>query len=430
MHQNKSKMNQNIFFWCWGFTFLSGCSSAQDISHSLVNPAHLETLYKQIDIQNEKIGVVWIYCEAPDYELIADDDEGFTCVDDVARALVFYCKQYRLQVMDSTLHKIEELSNFLFYMQNENGAFYNFMLPDKTINTIHPNSQAVPNWWTWRAFWALTEVCLLEKVLPSPLYLECREAIEALLPHVKQFCTDPDRMEQLNGIPIPACFTRTGADQASIILLALTNYYQVEKNEAILDLIQQLGNLLVDIQHGGPDQFPYGAFFSWKNYWHGWGNSQAYALLRAGLITENSAFTKAGLHEVKNFYPYCIQQGFMNEFQVIQKQGSLMIANYQQFPQIAYSLRPMIYAALEAFSQTQDSKYANLAGHLAAWFFGKNPAQRQMYDPATGRTFDGIGSQTNVNTNSGAESTIEGLLSMQAIESSVNSKQALFDYLE
>ena len=31
-----------------------------------------------------------------------------------------------------------------------------------------------------------------------------------------------------------------------------------------------------------------------------------------------------------------------------------------------------------------------VAGIAAAWFFGNNPAGVAMYDPATGRTYDGI----------------------------------------
>jgi hypothetical protein len=54
----------------------------------------------------------------------------------------------------------------------------------------------------------------------------------------------------------------------------------------------------------------------------------------------------------------------------------------------------------------------DLAGIAAAWYFGNNPAEVPMYDPATGRTFDGIEQDAppdepqRVNVNSGAESTI------------------------
>ena len=43
------------------------------------------------------------------------------------------------------------------------------------------------------------------------------------------------------------------------------------------------------------------------------------------------------------------------------------------------------------------------------WFSGQNAVNVVMYDSTTGRTFDGIG-ENGVNRNSGAESTIEALL--------------------
>ena len=64
-----------------------------------------------------------------------------------------------------------------------------------------------------------------------------------------------------------------------------------------------------------------------------------------------------------------------------------------------------------------------VAGIAAAWFFGNNPAGVAMYDPATGRTYDGInpGDPNNmVNRNSGAESTIHGLLTMLILDRNRN----------
>ena len=53
---------------------------------------------------------------------------------------------------------------------------------------------------------------------------------------------------------------------------------------------------------------------------------------------------------------------------------------------------------------------------VAAWFFGANAAGAPTYDPATGVTFDGVAADGTVNRNSGAESTIHGLLTMLALD--------------
>ena len=52
----------------------------------------------------------------------------------------------------------------------------------------------------------------------------------------------------------------------------------------------------------------------------------------------------------------------------------------------------------------------------ASWFFGANRAGQPMYDPATGVTFDGLEADGPINHNSGAESTIHGLLTMLALD--------------
>jgi hypothetical protein len=76
----------------------------------------------------------------------------------------------------------------------------------------------------------------------------------------------------------------------------------------------------------------------------------------------------------------------------------------------------MIWATIEAFSIGKDQKYAKQAAVLTSWYLKQNPANASMYDPETGRCFDGIGSATDVNRNAGAESTIEALWAFQKVE--------------
>ena len=56
----------------------------------------------------------------------------------------------------------------------------------------------------------------------------------------------------------------------------------------------------------------------------------------------------------------------------------------------------------------------------ASWFFGNNMAGVPMYDPATGRCFDGLNGtvEWRINRNAGAESTIEALLALLAVSRS------------
>ena len=76
----------------------------------------------------------------------------------------------------------------------------------------------------------------------------------------------------------------------------------------------------------------------------------------------------------------------------------------------------MIWAALKAYEITKDEKYYSLAKELGEWFSGKNPANIPMYDPETGRGYDGISGPGEYNKNAGAESTIEALLALQELK--------------
>ena len=166
------------------------------------------------------------------------------------------------------------------------------------------------------------------------------------------------------------------------------------------------------------DSLPDGAFLSWENLWHAYGNMQSYALLFYTQTLQDSAITQAALYEIDHFYPALLKAGGLDHFWM--KKNGHQISRYESavFNQIAYGRSPMILAALQAHALTgeTDKKYLDLACQLAMWFFGENPANAMMYDPATGRGYDGINSPNEINKNSGAESTIESLMALQALE--------------
>ena len=406
-----------------------GCNYADNSSdNSLINTSHLEHLFQEINIKDDiRLGTVWIYSNAPDYSLVNDEDEGFTCVDDVSRALVFYCRQYKINPVQENLEKIESLTRFIMYMKADNGYYHNFLFPDNGINAVHQNSRPIPNFWSWRAFWALTELNLLDSPELNNLRVQTKPYLEHLLANIEQlFPSESDTIEY-EGIKIPSVIEAYGADQVAVIMIGLTNYYQINNSPIIKDLILKLGHYLLAAQYGDENSSPYYAFLSWKNIWHAWGNMQAYALLYAGRIIENVQFIDAGINEVKYFYPYCIEQNFISEFRLVRKNDSLLMHDLHPFPQISYGMRPMIFASLEANLITGDEAYAILAGKLAMWYFGNNPANQIMYDHVTGRAYDGINSASKTNYNSGAESTIEALLSIQAMESNAIAKRIVME---
>jgi hypothetical protein len=407
----------------------SAVAQQTGIERPLVNPDHLDRLYEEVSVNGKALGTVWIYCEAPDYRLVGDEDEGFTCVDDVARALVFYCRAYRSVPSEAVLKKIRALTAFLEFMQAENGFFYNFLLPGGIINITHQNSRAVPSWWSWRAFWALSELHLINSPSLADLQRSTRPILDTLAVAMAGLCPDPSKKYTYEGITLPQCVGDLGADQISVMVIGLANYYQAYPHAELKDLLLFLGNLLISDLSDRPKGMRWRVFLSWQNYWHAWGNTQAYSLLLAGKALGHTRFIETALTEVRDFYPWVIEQGFLNEFRLTQEGGVVTVRDLKQFSQIAYSVSPMLLATLEAYSVQKTSAFAKTAGQLAAWFLGNNPAGKPMYDLSSGRTYDGIGAKNDVNQNAGAESTIEGLLALQALDAVPQARRKMEKYL-
>lgn len=382
----------------------------------LVNLSHLDKLYTTVKTKDKQVGAVWIYCEAPDYRLVADDDEGFTCVDDVARSLIVYAKEYKKNKTVQLAEKITALTDFLLQMSNGDGLWYNFMFSDGSINTDHINSKASPNFWTWRAYWALSEV----EMLDLPDWEQRRSVIDELCSKteyiIDTLITKNQGFEKLYDIPLPKLFSNPGADQLSVIILGLCNRYESHKNSSVLRLIKSSADPLAAGVMGDRDMAPYGAILCWSYHWHAWGSAQQLALLRAYEVTRLPNYLNQSLASINHFYAWLESNQYPSAMKLSKIDGNYIWISIDFYPQIAYGFSPLIMAASLAYRLTGDLYYGSLALNIAAWFYGDNKPNAKMYSIETGMCFDGVVSSKEVNKNAGAESTIEALLAMQAIE--------------
>jgi hypothetical protein len=383
-------------------------------SQSIVNLNHFDYLLTELQVGNKKMGVVNIYSEYPDYSYVAQPGEGFACVDDAARAIILLSESWKSTHDDDVLLKTKNLIEFVLYMQNANGYFNNFIWQDGSINTSYRTSLAEMNWWSFRALWSLE---VAHEMVLSDLDLAKRidDATKKVVVNIKRDISLADlRTEIVDTIEVPTWLPhKYAADQAAIAIIALLPHYKRSGDSQVLDIINALASGIMQMQKGDADNYPYGMFLSWKNLWHAWGNSQAYALLLAGEQLGKPEYTRSALTEIDNFYPYLLNNGLSDSILIRRGSGGFSEIKNTRFPQIAYGIRPMVYAASEAFRVTKDQRYLALSARLKSWFFGQNDAARIMYDQDSGRTYDGIISATEINMNSGAESTIEGLLVIQ-----------------
>ena len=288
-----------LFCICYVLPACTGPSSNKEINNnsgiSLVNTKHLDHLYAPVTFSDGvKAAGIYIYSEAPDYHLVADSDEGFTCVDDVSRAALIYLRSKNFSTDTAIQNKTLNLLLFILEMQSQNGYFYNFLFPDNTINKSGKTSVNDANWWSWRALQTLTEAEPLIKNINLKLAYKINGAVKRLVDKIKADIVDiPETTKVVNGITVPQWMPAgSAADQSAIIILGLIQYNKI--NDTVLtSYIKKLADGIVMMQKGDSANFPYSCFLSWENVWHAYGNDQAYALFKAAFIEENvSTFCK------------------------------------------------------------------------------------------------------------------------------------------
>lgn len=408
---------------CMAFTCKQQSTNAPVTSHgdtTLVNTSHLNYLFTPVIFSNGTDAAgIYIYAEAPDYHLLADSDEGHTCVDDVSRAALVYLRSNAFSTDTSIQNKAFKLINFILEMQSPNGYFYNFIFTDNTINKSGGTSINNPEWWSWRALHILTEGAPLVKTINPLVSGKMDQAVMKLIAVLKNnLVNTPKTTKRVSGITVPQWLPAgSGTDQAALLILGLIPYCENTNDAVMTAYVKKLADGIVLMQQGDANHFPYGTFLSWENTWHAYGSDQAYSLFKAGAFLNDPSYTAAAFKEVDNFYPWLLKNGMRSSFVFGDDGNGVELITEKSFEQIAYGIRPMAFAAIEAYRLTGQDKYADIAGRLSAWFFGANVTGKKMYSTATGRCYDGIESANYVNVNSGAESTIEALLTMQRVES-------------
>lgn len=366
---------------------------------SLVNFAHLAHMSEVVIHRGQALEFVHIYCEAPHYRCVADPAEGMSCVDDVARAAVMYLRHFELTGHDASRRSAEQMLRFILYMQAPSGLFYNFVTDrELQINRTHVRSRAEHvEWWTARAVWALGTAAKVLRDADPVFGHHCMEAALRVLPHVARVLEAYPRTIEYRGRTVPDWLLYgDGADATSELLLGLIPLQQYRPGSELATMILRLAEGIAMMRYGSMNSFPFGLHASNKQCWHKWGNSQTQALAEAGMLVSAKA-------EADEFYPRLLIEGWLHSISF----DHLHAVRY--YERIAYGVRSVAVGLIRLYELTGDVRYARMAGLAGSWFFGNNAARFPMYDPDTGRGYDGLISETQVNYNAGAESTIEAL---------------------
>jgi hypothetical protein len=141
--------------------------------------------------------------------------------------------------------------------------------------------------------------------------------------------------------------------------------------------------------------------------WHAWSSQMPAALAEASVVLHDRSLLKPALADSGSFTPTLITAGGPD---------NAWYPTPIEKVQIAYGADSRLQSLLAVADASGRGGFDELAGFMGAWYFGNNKSGSPVYDPATGVTFDGVQADGTVNRNSGAESTIHGLLSMLALD--------------
>jgi hypothetical protein len=393
------------------------------------------TTYQLAD--EPSIGVLWTYAESRGGVLTRvgggtyDPEtktygQGAFNADDVARAAVVYVRHWQQTGSATSRDRAYEMLRGLTYLQTSSGPNAGnvvlWMQPDGTLNPSafpvelpDPSDSDASAYWVARTIWALGEGYAAFAGSGDPAdedfaaFLEDR--IELSIGALDQDVLDTyGQTVSVDGRPTPTWLIADGGDASSEAVLGLSAYVSAGGSDAARTALEELADGIAMLKGGDAQSWPFGAVLPWalsRSMWHAWGAQMPAALARASQALDRSAYLAPAVADTAGFTPWMLTSGGPDN-------GRLPTRIDQS--QIAYGADARVESLIATADATGREGLLRLAGMQAAWFFGANAAGVPAYDPATGRTIDGISGSGVVNPNSGSESTIHGLLTMLALD--------------
>ena len=303
-----------------------------------------------------------VYADATDRHVPANEMgfEGVACVDDAARAVVLLIDIWEATRLPAVRTWAASLVNFLLYMQLEDGRFVNFIWDwDGPRNLEGPTSFAGGGFWHARGVRALAKAAVL---LGDE---RATRGMELGLGHIRKTRDVPPDIRAIHVV-------------TTIELIRAGRMTEMRAElERWADEIAALrrGAVLLD----NPDAAAP----------HLWGHIQEGVLAEAGALLGRADLIDVARRSALAYLAPIIESGF--DEPTVQP----------------YGVASAIYSVERLGSITGDALFGDLANKARAWFDGRNPAGRPVYQRDAGRVHDGIDDGV-LNPHSGAESNIVG----------------------
>lgn len=350
--------------------------------------------------------------------------QGAYNADDIARAAVVLLRDATASGDPQSLDEARQVLRSLAFLQTATGPNAGrVVLWQQEDGTLNPSaipvelpdpSDSAESYWLARTVWAFGE--------GYAVFLARDPEFAAFLLARLHLCLDALGRESLSragqwvqsdGRRLPAWLIAGGADATAEAMLGLAAAAEAGDARS-RQALETYGEGVAAMATTPADGWPFGAVLPWTGslgFWHAWGAAAPEALARGGALLRRRAWTKAAVADAGSFTPQVLTSGGPHN----------AWAPLPAEAQIAYGAHGRVAGAVAAAASASVSSSGGeglrlIAGLAAGWFFGANTAGIPVYDPATGVTFDGVETDGRVNRNSGAESTIHGLLTMLLLD--------------
>jgi hypothetical protein len=424
---------------------LGSTASATAPSAPLTNLAHLNFLAADVKVpvtaahstyrldKEPAIGVLWVYADAlpgggfkrvggGKYDAVTNTyAQGAYDADDIARAAVVYLRQWQATGdKDAKTAAYQQLRG-LSYLQTITGPHAGEVVlwmqpngalnPSPTIKELPDPSDSGPSYWLARTLWALGEGYAAFRHTDREFAGFLRDRMDLAITALnRDVLTRYGTYQIIHGVKVPNWLIVDGADASSEAVLGLAAYVRATGDRTARTALRQLSRGIAEMADGSVTDWPYRAVLPWalsRSDWHAWGANMPAALAAASTALGDRDLLKPAVGDAAGFSPQLLTSTGPD--------NGLLPAPVDK-SQIAYGADARVQGLLAVGKAADRPGIRRLAGIAAGWFFGQNAAGVPVYDPATGVTNDGVEGDGRVNPNSGAESTIHGLLTMQRLD--------------
>jgi hypothetical protein len=322
----------------------------------------LARLTVPVDSAGERGCAIAVYADAADRTFPAAERgfEGVACVDDASRALVLLTDVWAATRLPRMREWAIGLLDFLLYMQLEDGRFVNF-ISDWSGRRNEGGVTSFPG----GNFWHARGVRALARAVVSLGEERARAGLERGIAHIRAARDVP-------------------ADIRSIhVLMAGELLRAGEFPELRSELTTWCDEMAACRRDGvlfdNPDQLEP----------HLWGHQQEGVLADAGQLLGRDDLIAVARQSALVYLAPRIDSGF--DERTVQP----------------YGVASAVYSIERLRDVTTEPRFDELWRMARAWFDGRNPARRAVYDREEGRVYDGI-DEGVLNLHSGAESNVVG----------------------